>query len=65
MNVITINGWCKKCGICATYCPKKVYDSHDGKIPVIARPEDCVGCLLCEQQCPDFAVSVEADKNEQ
>ena len=26
MNQITINHWCKQCGLCADFCPKKVFD---------------------------------------
>jgi len=26
--------------------------------PVIARPEDCIACKLCEKLCPDFAITV-------
>ena len=51
--------WCKKCGICAAFCPKKVFDRDDDGKPSAARPEDCIGCRLCEMRCPDFAVTVE------
>ena len=27
--------------------------------PVVARPEDCTLCLLCELHCPDFAIEVQ------
>lgn len=50
--------WCKKCGICAAFCPKNVIEQdHDGS-PYVARPEDCIECLLCETRCPDFAIKV-------
>ena len=26
--------------------------------PVVARPDDCTACLLCELHCPDFAIEV-------
>jgi 2-oxoglutarate ferredoxin oxidoreductase subunit delta len=25
----------------------------------VARPEDCIKCMLCELRCPDFAITVE------
>ncbi|MGB9867297.1 MAG: 4Fe-4S dicluster domain-containing protein [Bacillota bacterium] len=54
--------WCKACGICVVFCPKKVFDkAEDGK-PVVARAEDCIGCKLCELRCPDYALFVEADE---
>ena len=50
--------WCKACGICIAFCPKKVFDrSEDGK-PVIQRPDDCIGCGFCELHCPDFAITI-------
>ena len=58
--------WCKACGICIAFCPKKVLAADgDGKATVV-RQEDCIGCGLCERRCPDFAVTVreegEADR---
>jgi len=55
--------WCKGCGICVAFCPKKVYDRMpDGK-PKVARPEDCIQCMLCELRCPDFAINVGGEAN--
>ena len=51
--------WCKRCGLCIHYCPKKVYDADPMGSPIMARPEGCVGCALCEMRCPDFALSIE------
>ncbi|MDR1875184.1 MAG: 4Fe-4S binding protein [Synergistaceae bacterium] len=51
--------WCKKCGLCVRYCPKNVYDADPLGAPVIARAQDCVGCIQCEARCPDFALTVE------
>ncbi len=50
--------WCKKCGICAAFCPTHVLgQDHDGS-PYVADAEKCTGCLLCEMRCPDFAIKV-------
>jgi 2-oxoglutarate ferredoxin oxidoreductase subunit delta len=51
--------WCKRCGLCVHYCPKKVYDVDPLGAPIVARPRDCVGCTQCEVRCPDFAIAVE------
>ena len=51
--------WCKKCGLCVNYCPRKVYDADPFNAPIIAQPQHCVGCMQCEVRCPDFAISVE------
>ena len=59
MYKITVNeGWCKSCGICADYCPKKVFDFKPEHPVTVARPQDCIGCGMCERRCPDFALEV-------
>lgn len=50
--------WCKKCGICSSFCPKNVIGRDEDGAPVIAHPEDCIGCRFCELRCPDFAITV-------
>jgi 2-oxoglutarate ferredoxin oxidoreductase subunit delta len=54
--------WCKGCGICVAYCPKKVLGLRDGKV-VAERPEDCIGCKMCEFRCPDFAIEIHEAKD--
>lgn len=64
-NVIINKAWCKGCGICIHFCPKKVLAmGKDGKASVV-KLEDCIGCRLCELRCPDFAIQVKfKDKDE-
>lgn len=54
--------WCKACGICIEFCPKKIFDPDPEGYPRIARPEECTYCQICEQLCPDFALKVWRDK---
>lgn len=51
--------WCKACGICINYCPKKVLVANDKGHPVAKNIDDCIQCMLCELRCPDFAIMVE------
>jgi 2-oxoglutarate ferredoxin oxidoreductase subunit delta len=53
---------CKTCGICVGVCPKSVFDTDERGHPVVARPDDCTACLLCEWHCPDFAIEVRRRK---
>ncbi len=50
--------WCKACGICIAFCPRRVFDADENGQPLAARPDDCIGCRFCEQHCPDFAISI-------
>ena len=49
--------WCKGCDICVANCPKTVLALSNGKV-IVEKPNDCIGCLLCEMRCPDFAIEV-------
>lgn len=56
--------WCKACGICIEFCPKSVLAfGEDGKVEAV-KPDDCIGCRLCELRCPDFAIEVGGEGNE-
>jgi 2-oxoglutarate ferredoxin oxidoreductase subunit delta len=49
--------YCKGCGICIAFCPKKLLVLKNGKV-FPERPEICIGCHMCEYRCPDFAIEV-------
>ena len=56
--------FCKGCGYCIKYCPKKVLSAEDGlnakgyvKVKV-ANEADCIGCLSCSTVCPEAAITV-------
>jgi 2-oxoglutarate ferredoxin oxidoreductase subunit delta len=63
---ITVNEeWCKGygCQICIGVCPTGVFGMKGLKASA-KKPEACIGCLLCEIQCPDFAITVDEEKEE-
>ena len=54
--------WCKSCGICAAFCPRKCISLDEEGSPVVEQPGQCTGCGWCEVHCPDFAISVREQK---
>jgi 2-oxoglutarate ferredoxin oxidoreductase subunit delta len=58
-------GWCKSCGICAAFCPKKALAADEAGSPYVKDPALCARCGLCELRCPDFAITIEEDKEEE
>ena len=49
--------WCKGCGICVAFCPKKVLEVIHEKV-VASNKEACIKCAQCELRCPDYAIHV-------
>ncbi|MBL7211564.1 MAG: 4Fe-4S binding protein [Desulfobacteraceae bacterium] len=58
-EVIINREWCKGCGICVAFCPKKVLDLDDEEKACWVNPEKCINCGLCELRCPDVAIELE------
>lgn len=56
--------WCKGCGICVHFCPKQVLELDRNEKVRAARPEDCIACKLCELRCPDLAIHIITDQEE-
>lgn len=63
-KVYIYKAWCKACGICAAFCPAGVIACDEAGYPYIKEPEKCLNCGWCEIRCPDFAISVEQEKDE-
>lgn len=58
-----INDWCKRCGICAAFCPKAALKMQVGEKPLFLDVK-CSGCRLCELRCPDFAIRLAVTAHE-
>ncbi len=56
--------YCKGCEICVDVCPKEVLDMvvtldrWEGTIVEVIDVDKCNACMLCENQCPDFAIEI-------
>ncbi len=55
--VYIYHDWCKKCGICASFCPTGTLASKPNGTPYVKHPEKCTHCELCDRLCPDFAIT--------
>ncbi len=69
--VITIDRhMCKGCELCVDICPVKCLemvtapDKWEGAFARVTVVDDCTGCMLCEIQCPDFAIDIYSPKKE-
>ncbi|MDH3329143.1 MAG: 4Fe-4S binding protein [Desulfobulbaceae bacterium] len=51
--------WCKACGLCEAFCPKKIIRTDKTGRPEIIDTDRCTGCRFCEKHCPDFAITVD------
>ncbi|MCL4368742.1 MAG: ferredoxin family protein [Actinobacteria bacterium] len=57
-EIVIYRDWCKACGICIEFCPTRVFEVGEGGEPIVAHPEECISCDLCELLCPDFAITL-------
>jgi len=61
--------WCKGCNICIDRCPVDALEESDRlnkkgiRPPQLKEKNECNFCRLCELLCPDFAITVKADRD--
>ncbi len=60
--VYIYHDWCKKCGICASFCPTGTLASKLDGTPYVKNPDKCIHCELCDRLCPDFAITGAKEK---
>ena len=54
MSITIIKDFCKGCGFCIEYCPKKVYELSEEmnrkgyRLPFAVHAEECTECELCD-----------------
>lgn len=53
---------CNGCGSCVAACPTHVFDAGDDGRPLIARPDQCQTCFMCELYCERDAIYVGPDQ---
>jgi len=51
---------CKGCGNCVEICPNEVYEIEADKSNPL-RPEDCIECSACVNQCPIESIQLHED----
>ena len=62
--------WCKGCNICIDRCPVNALEESDKlnkrgvRPPKLMEKNKCNYCRLCELICPDLAITVIPDKDE-
>jgi NAD-dependent dihydropyrimidine dehydrogenase PreA subunit len=53
---------CNGCKTCFKVCYVDVWRFDDEKdMPIVAYPEDCTACNMCELECPTNAIEVVMD----
>ncbi len=69
-ELTVVSMYCKGCGLCVDICPTgtlQLEDNIEGKFGVSVKvdaQEFCIGCKMCEQRCPDFAIFVNYEEEE-
>ncbi|MDI6753661.1 MAG: 4Fe-4S binding protein [Thermodesulfobacteriota bacterium] len=64
-SIAIYQSWCKRCGICAAFCPAQVLAQDEAGNPYLKDPDQCTGCQLCQLRCPDFAINVKSPRKKE
>lgn len=50
---------CVGCQMCSTVCPHRVFEMR-GRVAQLVRPEACMECGACQNNCPTGAIQVDS-----
>jgi 2-oxoglutarate ferredoxin oxidoreductase subunit delta len=71
-KLVLAENLCKGCHYCIEFCPNKVLiksskvNEKGAELPEIKYPEKCTKCGFCVMICPDFALELkEEDQDEE
>ena len=65
VRVNVVEPACTGCEICVESCPfdvlEMIYDKNklEGQVAAVSEIDKCTECMLCELNCPHFAIFVE------
>src|SRR3954447_16595700 len=62
MLELIVKDRCTGCNRCVEVCPTNVLDPGPEKVPIVARPEQCQTCFMCELYCAVDAIYVGPDR---
>ncbi|MBI4775765.1 MAG: 4Fe-4S binding protein [Deltaproteobacteria bacterium] len=57
-RIVVNRDWCKGCGICVEFCPRKVLELDREEKAVVKHPDQCDRCGICRLRCPDLAIEL-------
>lgn len=63
LKVKVLNEFCKGCGYCVHFCPKKAIEfgpvrNEYGAFPPVVKDDDCIRCGICATVCPEAAIEL-------
>jgi 2-oxoglutarate ferredoxin oxidoreductase subunit delta len=57
--------FCKGCGLCVAFCPKKILKLDTTRVnirgyypAIVNNLVECIGCAACAKICPDSVITV-------
>jgi len=65
LKLTILEDYCKSCGLCVSFCPKKILkisdklNSHGFNVVVCIDETQCTGCGNCTVVCPDAAIELQ------